>query len=223
MTWERNGAGSVGSAVAPYTQQGNQIIKLHGARCVQIFITTFAGAKGRKQLDEVGEIHRAGAIEILGAVGTAGDFTHRPVPCVLTSDDPTIGVRQFEARAGGGHTAGAFRIRTIRAHAVGAVALEDAGGGGAIFGRCGFNTSAIVQTAGAFGEADRGAARGAGTRERAAYQSAIGGGQTQATTGGWDAARAARVAISLAAQSARALPRPAGVLTVVGRLGAAHS
>ena len=113
-----------------------------------------------------------------------------------------------------------------RARAVGAVALEDAARAVALFRRCGFHTSAIVQTAGEipkFREADRGAARGAGTRERAAHQSAIGGGQTQATSGGRNAARAARIAIGLAAQSARALPRPACVLAVVGRLGAAHS
>ena len=173
-------------------------------------------------MDEIREIHRPGTIEVFRTVGAAGGLAHGSVPRVLTSHDPTIGVRQDQARAGGGHTARAFRIRTIRARAVGAVALEDAAGGGAIFGRCGFNTSAIVQTAGAFGEADRGAARGAGTRERAAHQSAIGGGQTQATSGGRNAARAARVAIGLAAQGARALPRPACVLAVVGRLGAAH-
>ena len=174
-------------------------------------------------MDEIREIHGAGTIEIFRTVGAAGGLTHRPVPRVLTSHDPTIGVRQDQARAGGGHTASAFGVRTVRACAVGAVALEDAAGGGAIFGRRGFNTSAIVQTAGAFGEANRGAARGAGAGECAAHQSAIGGRQTQTTSGGRNAASAARVAVGIGAQGARTLPRPACVQTVVGRLGAAHS
>ena len=87
-------------------------------------------------------------------------------------------------------------------------------------------------------KADRGAARGAGTRERAAHQSAIGGGQTQATSGGRNAAvfaswaqhKCHRPALQsvvpgreLHKSVPAALPCPACVLAVVGRLGAAHS
>ena len=140
----KNGAGSVRSAVAPPTQQGNQIVKRHSTGGVQIFSTTIARPKGREQLDEIREIHRAGTIEILRTVSPAGGLAHGSVPRVLTSHDPTIGVRQDQARAGGGHTASAFWIGAVCARAVGAVALEDAAGGGAIFRRCGFNTSAIV-------------------------------------------------------------------------------
>ena len=166
-------------------------------------------------MDEIREIHGAGTIEIFWTVGAAGGLTHRPVPRVLTSHDPTIGVRQDQARAGGGHTASAFGIGTVRARAVGAIALEDAAGRGAIFRCRGFNAGAIVQTACAFGEADRGAARASWAGERATHQSAIGGRQTQTTSGGRNAASAARVAVCIGAQGAHALPRPACVQTVV--------
>ena len=71
---------ALASAVAPPTQQGNQIVKRHSTGGVQIFSTTIARTKGREQLDEIREIHRPGTVEVFRTVGAAGGLAHGSVP-----------------------------------------------------------------------------------------------------------------------------------------------
>ena len=72
-------AGWTSSAVAPPTQQGNLIVKLHGARVVQIFSTTIERARGQSHLDDAREVHGVSPIEVSSEQSVSQAFS-RNVP-----------------------------------------------------------------------------------------------------------------------------------------------
>ena len=149
-----------------------------------------------------------------GQFGAAGNVR----PRVLTFKLVFVGIKHAPV-AGTQHAP--FRIRTIRAHAVGFVTLENAAAAGAIFGRRGVqhkchrpNSTRCKQTVVLHVVSRERCRLPVRNRWRANSSSLR---WTECST------RPPHCNRSRCTTCPRHLPRPACVLTVVGRLGAAHS